>query len=77
MAIKTLEIDGMSCGHCVKAVTMALQELPGVDVKDVTIGQATVDVDEHATPLPVIARAIEDAGFALRPSASGDSPAQP
>ena len=38
--------DGMSCGHCVKAVTMALQDLPGVDVKDVKVGQALIDADD-------------------------------
>ena len=76
VAIKTLEIDGMSCGHCVKAVTMALQDLPGVDVKDVTVGRATIEVDEHAAPLTLIAGAIEDAGFVLRPSASDDRPSR-
>ncbi|MGI8673290.1 MAG: cation transporter, partial [Luteitalea sp.] len=40
MGIETLTIEGMSCGHCIKAVTMALQDLPGVTVKDVRVGQA-------------------------------------
>ena len=44
--LKSLEIVGMSCGHCVKAVTMALQDLPGVDVKDVKVGQALIDADD-------------------------------
>ena len=34
MATRALEIQGMSCGHCIKAVTLALQELPGVEVRD-------------------------------------------
>lgn len=65
MATKTLQIDGMSCGHCVKAVTMALQDLPGVDVKDVTVGGATVDVDESRVTQSQLAAAIAEAGYTL------------
>ncbi len=65
MAIKALKIDGMSCSHCVKAVTMALQELPGVDVTDVKVGQATIDADEAVVTQAQLAQAIEDAGFTL------------
>lgn len=65
MATKTLEIDGMSCGHCVKAVTMALQDLPGVTVKDVTVGRATIDADESVVTEAALAQAIDDAGFSL------------
>lgn len=65
MATKTLRIDGMSCGHCVKAVTMALQGLPGVDVKDVTVGGATVEVDESRVTQSQLAEAIAEAGYTL------------
>lgn len=71
MATRTLEIDGMSCGHCVKAVTMALQDLPGVDVKDVKVGAATIDSDDEVVSREQLAHAIEEAGFTLvgtRPS---------
>ncbi len=39
-----LEIEGMSCDHCVAAVTEALGELPGVSVDKVRIGEAHVQV---------------------------------
>jgi copper chaperone CopZ len=65
MATTALTIDGMSCGHCVKAVTMALQELPGVDVRDVTVGRATIDADQAVVSRAQLAQAIEDAGFTL------------
>lgn len=65
MATRALKIDGMSCGHCVKAVTMALQDLPGVDVKDVTVGKAIIDADEAIVTQAQLAAAIEDAGFTL------------
>lgn len=62
----TLSITGMSCGHCVTAVTESLAAVPGVTVRDVTIGQAVVDVDRTVTPAQ-LAAAIEDAGFVLDP----------
>ena len=37
-----LEIEGMSCNHCVAAVAEALGELPGVSVDNVRIGEAQV-----------------------------------
>jgi copper chaperone len=65
MALKKLEISGMSCGHCVKGVTMALQDLPGVQVKDVSIGSALVDVDETVVSEAQLSHAIADAGYAI------------
>lgn len=61
---RTLTIQGMSCGHCVKAVTMALQDLPGVDVKDVRVGQAVIEADEQVTG-DHLTTAIDEAGFTL------------
>jgi copper chaperone len=65
MATRTLQIDGMSCGHCVKAVTMALQDLPGVDVTHVAVGVATIDADDAVVSPAQLAQAIADAGFTL------------
>lgn len=62
----TLSITGMSCGHCVTAVTESLEAVPGVTVRDVTIGRAVVDVDRTVTPAQ-LAAAIEDAGYVLDP----------
>lgn len=67
MATRTIEIAGMSCGHCVKAVTRALQDVPGVDVKDVRVGSAVIDVDASVTP-EALAQAIDEAGFTLTSS---------
>jgi copper chaperone len=55
----------MSCGHCVKAVTMALQDLPGVQVRDVAVGRALIDADDHVVTPAQIAQAIDEAGFTL------------
>ena len=58
-----LRISGMSCGHCVAAVRDALALLPGVDVKHVAIGEASVAVDTRATPPDSVLEAVRDAGY--------------
>lgn len=59
----TFEISGMSCGHCVKAVDKALQQLDGVTIDQVAIGSATVSFDDKQTDARSIAQAIDDAGY--------------
>jgi copper chaperone len=63
MQALTIEIGGMSCGHCVGAVRSALERLPGVEVKDVRVGSATVAFDAAATSPERIADAIRDEGY--------------
>jgi len=60
-----LDISGMSCNHCVGAVTKALQSVHGVVVEQVAIGKATISYDAEATSPAQIALAIEDEGFAV------------
>lgn len=60
-----LKIKGMSCGHCVRTVESALRALPAVrSVDEVQVGRAVVQTDG---PLDrnEVARALDDAGFAL------------
>jgi copper chaperone len=65
MTTRTLTIDGMTCGHCVKAVTMALQDLPGVDVRDVRIGRAVVQTEDSVVTPEQVKTAIDEAGYTL------------
>lgn len=65
MAKQTLEIGGMSCGHCLQAVKTALSEIEGVTLEDVRIGKATVDYDETKVNQDAIAEAIRDAGYTV------------
>lgn len=64
MATKTIEVKGMSCNHCVQAVTKALAGLEGVgEVKvDLLGGSATYDEKQPVAEGDVKA-AIERAGF--------------
>ncbi len=60
---ETIHITGMSCGHCVKAVEQALRDVPGIEVREVTIGTATV-VYSGANRQTVV-DAIEEAGYSV------------
>ena len=58
-----LEIEGMSCGHCVAAVSDALGELPGVSVDAVRIGSAQITYEPAQVSPEQIVLAVEDAGY--------------
>ena len=66
MNTQTFPVTGMTCGHCVSAVSSELQEIPGVT--DVTIdlaagGTSTVTVTSD-TPVSEteVATALDEAG---------------
>lgn len=61
---KELKIKGMSCGHCVKHATNALQEVEGViSVKvDLEKANAIVEVSEQVSDTALIA-AIDEVGY--------------
>ena len=59
---QTFQVQGMSCGHCVNAVTQAVQSVdPQARVKvDLPTGKVDVTSDEDHD---AIARAIEEEGY--------------
>jgi copper chaperone len=58
-----LDIDGMTCGHCVQAVRRALEGMDGVEIGDVRIGSADVAVDERHVPREKVLDTIADVGY--------------
>jgi copper chaperone len=64
-------ISGMTCGHCVRAVKQALEEIDGVQVEQVAIGSATMNYDPARTSPERMLQAIEDAGYQVRPTQLG------
>jgi copper chaperone len=58
-----LEIQGMSCGHCVGAVKRALEELEGVAVTSVSVGRAEVSYDPAKAGATEILAAVGEAGY--------------
>ena len=59
---QTFRVQGMSCGHCVGAVTQAVKTLdPAAEVK-VDLASGKVEVQSQQDPA-AIARAIEEEGY--------------
>jgi copper chaperone len=63
MVTKIINIDGMSCGHCVMAVRKELSKIPEVFVEEVQIGKAVVKYDDTKIKDEVITGAVEEAGY--------------
>jgi copper chaperone len=68
MSRLTLFIEGMSCGHCLNAVSRALGGLAGVTVRSVAIGRAEVDYEPESIDPARIAAAVEAAGYRATPA---------
>lgn len=60
--ITRLQIDGMTCQHCVRAVFTALTPVEGITSADVTIGRAEIEHDGRAT-FETLRNAIAVAGY--------------
>jgi copper chaperone len=65
MAQATLKVTGMTCGHCVKAVTEALEGQDGVTRADVdlTAGRARVEYDEGRVTPRELAAVVAEEGY--------------
>jgi copper chaperone CopZ len=62
----TYTVTGMTCEHCVQAVTGELSALPGVDAVQVDLGSGAVTVTS-AAPLAddAVRTAVDEAGYEL------------
>lgn len=65
----TINVSGMTCGHCVSAVTMELSLLPTVTEVEVDLesGKVTITSDA-ALESSQLAVAIDEAGYELVPN---------
>lgn len=59
------KVSGMSCGHCVRAITQAIQALDPQAQVQVSLSEASVTVESSLTQA-AIAAAIEEAGYAVQ-----------
>ena len=62
---ETLQIEGMSCGHCVKAVAQALADVDGVTVDEVTMGTARVRYEASDAMHARLVEAVEEEGYTV------------
>ncbi|MCW4385923.1 copper ion binding protein [Salinibacterium sp. SYSU T00001] len=69
----TYSVKGMTCEHCVRAVTEEVSKVAGVTDVKVDLAAETVVVESESKPdAEAIAAAIDEAGYEL-----SDSPAAP
>ncbi|KAB2456864.1 copper chaperone CopZ [Bacillus sp. CH126_4D] len=61
----TLQVEGMSCGHCVNSIESSVKELNGVEQVKVQLAEGTVEVtiDSPVVTLKDIVAVIEDQGY--------------
>jgi copper chaperone len=66
MTTNTYAVKGMTCGHCVNAVSTEVGALPGVRAVDVDLATGVVTVTSDG-PLDVeaVRGAVEEAGYEL------------
>lgn len=62
---KTINIEGMTCDHCVRTVKKALENVPGVDSAEVSLekGNAVVRYSNATVLLDDLVRAVNEAGY--------------
>jgi copper ion binding protein len=66
MVASTYTVTGMTCGHCVNAVTEEVSRLPGVSDVRVDLASGAAEVTSDA-PLDreAVRAAVEEAGYQL------------
>lgn len=60
------QVRGMTCGHCVKAVTDEVSAIPGVGSVNVDLDSGTLSLRSAAPIDPQLVReAVDEAGYEL------------
>lgn len=66
MSTTVWTVEGMTCGHCVKAVTEEVSALPGVTGVEVDLASGKVTVTADADPgTDAMTAAVDEAGYTL------------
>jgi len=65
MEKNSIKVEGMSCDHCVKAITKAVGAMPGISAitVDLKAGVVNVEHDTMESPLEKIILEIEEQGY--------------
>ena len=65
--VKTLNVEGMNCMHCVKKVETVLKEVKGVKSVKVSLENKTAEVTlKEDINLSVLKEAVKDAGYEVK-----------
>jgi copper chaperone len=66
MVVETFNVVGMSCGHCVGAVTGEISKLNGVHCVEIDLPSGVVTVESDAAlDVAEVANAVDEAGFEM------------
>ncbi|MFM1965247.1 MAG: hypothetical protein RL134_972 [Actinomycetota bacterium] len=66
MTTTTYRVTGMTCDHCVRAVTTELVLVPGVRSVDIDLADGAVTVtSDGPLDLEEVREAVDEAGYAL------------
>ena len=64
MSTATYTVTGMTCGHCVSAVTEEVSQVPGVEAVDVDLASGSLTVTSGApVDESAVRSAVEEAGY--------------
>jgi len=64
MSTATYTVVGMTCGHCVNAVTDEVSQVPGVTVVDVDLASGGITgANEDPVEETAVRAAVEEAGY--------------
>jgi copper chaperone len=66
-ATETYTVTGMTCGHCVSAVSEEIGRVDGVERVDVDLSTGLVTVTGGGFADQQVAAAVEEAGYAVGP----------
>ena len=68
MSTSTYTVNGMTCGHCVQAVTTEVSKLDGVSDVDVDLASGRVTVrSDRPIDDEAFAAAVDEAGYTVAP----------
>ena len=65
MTSRTYTVQGMTCEHCVRAVTEEVRKVPGVSDVHVDLTGGTVAVTGEPLDDEAVAAAVDEAGYAV------------
>ncbi len=65
MATKTYSVTGMTCGHCVSAVSSEVGAIPGVEGVEVDLATGQVTVSGPDFTDEQVRAAVDEAGYAV------------
>lgn len=72
MLTKNISVDGMTCGHCVNAVTEEISKISGVTAVNIDLnadGISPVSITAESEISDTdIAAAVEEAGYSIVPA---------